>query len=511
VKVLDAAAAAALIPAGATIAVSGGGYRAEAESVIKAVADRYVKERQPAGVTLVAVAMVERSRGGVGGAGTGLNRISQEGLVTRLIAGSFSRAPDREINHLIRSNKAAAYNLPMGTIVQLLRAIAAGRNGLVTPVGIGTFVDPRSEGGRANAAADKPLSQIIDVVGEEMLFYPRFDVNVGLIKASAADERGNLYMDREAFDHGLIDVAMAARSCRGTVIAEVNRMVKRGELPARMVRVPGGMVDVVVVASEPPFEDEQAPVLIGDSIVDLPPPSQDMRIRDLISTLALEQLPHGAFVNLGAGIPMYDVPEAARRNGRDDLYFTVEQGPMGGWPQVGGVSRNPEAIMGQLEVFDFYEGGGPDVSILSFGEIDRTGSVNVSRFGTMMPGCGGFPNIGHGLRHLVLCGTLTAGGLKQKMSAGRLEIVQEGRIKRFVEKVEQVTFNAPIALSRGHKITVITERGVFSVGKDGYRLEAVAPGIDIARDILKQVEFPIAVPDKLRVLPEALFMVGGGD
>ena len=255
----DAAAATALIPSGATIAVSGGGYRAEAESVFKAIADRFARDGQPSGVTLIAISMLERSRGGVGGAGTSLNRIARPGLISRLISGSFSRAPDREINHLIRNNEAATYNLPMGTIVQLLRAIAMGRNGLATPIGLGTFVDPRSEGGRANEMADKPLSKIIDVAGEEMLFYPRFDVNTGLIKASAADERGNLYMDREAFDHGIIDVAMATRACRGIVIAEVNRMIKRGELPARMVRVPGGMVDVVVVTNEPPFEDEQAP------------------------------------------------------------------------------------------------------------------------------------------------------------------------------------------------------------------------------------------------------------
>lgn len=504
-RVLDPAAAAALIPANATVAVSGGGYRAEAESVFKAIAERFSREQQPSGITLLAISMLERARGGVGGGDTGLNRIAREGLISRLIAGSFARAPNHEINQLIRNNQAAAYNLPMGTIVQFLRAIAAGRNGLATPVGIGTFVDPRSEGGRANKAADKPLSTVIDVAGEEMLFYPRFDINVGLIKASAADERGNLYMDREAFDHGIIDVAMATRTCRGTVIAEVNRLVKRGELPARLVRVPGGMVDVVVVATEPPFEDEQAPMLLGGDLLELPASKGQGRARDLIATLALEQLPVGAFVNLGAGIPMYDVPEAARRTGRDDIYFTVEQGPMGGWPQVGGVSRNPEAIMGQLEVFDFYEGGGPDVSVLSFGEIDATGSVNVSRFGSMMPGCGGFPNIGHGMRHLVLCGTLTTGGLSQRMDQGRLEILQEGRIKRFVEKVEQVTFNAPLALARGHKIVVVTERGVFSVMKDGFHLDAVAPGIDIRRDILDQISFPVNVTNTPRVLPEGLF------
>jgi acyl CoA:acetate/3-ketoacid CoA transferase len=230
-----------------------------------------------------------------------------------------------------------------------------------------------------------------------------------------------------------------------------------------------------------------------------------MRPRDVIATVAVERLPPDAVVNVGAGIPMYDVPEAARRIGRDDLYFTVEQGPMGGWPQVGGVSRNPEAVLGQLEVFDFYEGGGPDVSILSFGEIDAMGNVNVSRFGAMMPGCGGFINIAHGVRKLIFCGTLTTGGLDLRLEHGRLVIAQEGRLKRFVDKVQQVTFNGQQALEAGHTIDVVTERARFRVTKAGYELDAVAPGIDIRQDILAQIPFPVIVPDKVRLLPERLY------
>ncbi|SNT47763.1 hypothetical protein [Rhodococcoides kyotonense] len=221
---------------------------------------------------------------------------------------------------------------------------------------------------------------------------------------------------------------MAARSSNGTVIAEVNRIIPQGELPARMARVPGAMVDIVVLSTQDVWEDEQDAVLLGTKVVELAEPAPLSRPRDVIAALALRLVGTDAVVNLGAGIPMYDVPEAARRSGRQDLYFTVEQGPMGGWPAVGGVARNPECVLSQSEVFDFYEGGGPDVSILSFGEISRHGDVNVSRFGKLMPGCGGFVNIAHGARHLIFCGTLTAGGLSIAIGEGRMSVTEEGRI-----------------------------------------------------------------------------------
>lgn len=504
-RTMTPAEAAALIGNGATLAISGGGYRAVPESMLKAIAARYAEARSPADLTVVAVAMLERTRGGVGGEGTGLNRLAVEGLLRSLVSSSFSRAPDREINQLIRGNSMAAYNYPMGTIVQWLRAIGAGRPGLVTEVGLGTFVDPRVEGGRVNGAAAEPLNRMIELAGAEALFYPRFDVNVGLVKATAADERGNLYMDRQVYDHGSIDVAMAARASRGLVIAEVDRTISRGDLPARLARIPGAMVDVVVLSDEEPWEDEQAPVLLGVSPVELPPPSTVIRPRDVIAATVVDTLPVGAVVNLGAGIPMYDVPEAARRAGRDDLYFTVEQGPMGGWPQVGGVSRNPEAILGQLEVFDFYEGGGPDVSVLSFGEIDALGNVNVSRFANMMTGCGGFTNIAHGVRRLVFCGTLTTGGLDLQVESDGIRLVREGRIRRFVDRVEQITFNAAQALRKGHAIEVVTDRARFSVTGQGYVLQALAPGIDLQRDVLGQIPFPVQVGPEVAALPGRLY------
>jgi propionate CoA-transferase len=504
-KVVEAHQAVALIRSGANVAISGGGYRVAPESLIEALATRFAAEAAPRDLTIVAIAMIERGRSGKGGEGTGLNRLAQVGLMKRVIVSSFSRSATRELNQAVLGNKIAAYNFPMGTIVQWLRATAAGRPGYLTPVGIGTYVDPRSEGGYVNqlAAAD-PLCEVMQVAGHEMIYYPRLPIDVGLIKASAADERGNLYFDREAFDHGVFDIAFAAHSCGGKVIAEVNRIVSLGSIHPRMGRIPGAFVDAVVLQPQV-WEDEQDPVLTGAARGVLLPAVDLSRARDVISRTVVADLAPGAMVNLGAGIPMYDVPEAARLMGRDDLYFTIEQGPMGGWPQVGGVSRNVEMILEQHEVFQIYEGGAADVSVLSFGEVDRHGNVNVSRFAGMLPGSGGFINITHGIRHLFFCGTLTTGGLEQDITSDGIAIRKEGRIKRFVQDVDQVTFNGPRAFADGRSISVVTERGIFVVDKDGFRLTRIAPGVRLDEDIRAQIGFPIEVAADLKVMDSRLF------
>jgi acyl CoA:acetate/3-ketoacid CoA transferase len=487
------------------VAISGGGYRVVPEALIEALAERFLAEGRPSGLTVVAIAMLERGRRGKGGANTGLNRLAIAGLMAKVITSSFSRSSAHELNVAIENDVVAAYNLPMGTLVQLLRATAAGRKGLATPVGIGTFVDPRRGGGKFNDAATDDICRIVDLAGEEVIYYPRLPVDVALVKGSAADERGNLYYDREAFDHGTIEVAMAAHQSGGRVIAEVNRVVPPGEIHPRMGRIPGRLVDAVVIQPDS-WEDEQDPVLSGARRAVLDPPLARNLPRDLIARMAVDRVAAGAMVNLGAGIPMYEVPEAARGMGRDDLYFTVEQGPMGGWPQVGGVSRNPEIILDQNEVFQFYEGGGPDVSILSFGEVDRFGNVNVSRFSGMMPGCGGFINIVHGVRELIFCGTLTTGGLEESVGPDGVRISREGRVRRFVEAVEQITFNARLGLAAGKRLTIVTDRGVLTVDRDGLALREVVPGVDVERDILGQIDFPVHVDPELKTVPERLLV-----
>lgn len=501
----DPKTAAEMVPAGATVAISGGGYRVEPEGLLEAVAARFAASQQPAGLSIIAAAMIERSRGGKGGMTTGLNRLAAvPGLIDRLIVSSFSRSSSHELNVGITSNAFATYNFPMGTIVQWLRAQASGRPGLATPVGIGTFVDPRIEGGRVNTATTKPMSSIVDLAGHEMIYYPCEPIHVALIKASAADERGNLYFDREAFNHGVLDCAMAAHNSGGKVIAEVNRVVPLGEIHPRMGLIPGAIVDAIVVQPET-WEDEQDPVITGAARGELPPVEDRNLPRDLIARAVVERLPRGAMVNLGAGIPMYDVPEAARLARRDDIYFTVEQGPMGGWPKVGGVSRNLELIFEQQEVFHFYEGGGPDVSVLSFGQVDRHGNVNVSKFSGMLPGCGGFINIVHGIKNLFFCGTLTTSGLDEDLGPTGLTVTTEGRIKRFVPDVEQITFNAQGALAAGKTVTYVTDRGLFRLTETGLQLISIAPGIDLHQHVLSQVPFPVSVAGDLHIMSLGLF------
>lgn len=506
-RVISGQEAAELVPDGATVAISGGGYRVVPESLIVALADRFARLGTPRGLTVIAVAMIERGRGGKGGAASGLNLLARDGLMARVITSSFSRASTNELNVIINSNGAAAYNLPMGSLIQLLRATAAGRRGFATPVGIGTFVDPRQGGGKVNAAAKEDLCRLTVLEGEEMIYYPRLPVDVALIKASAADERGNLYFDREAFDHGTIELAMAAHQSGGKVIAEVNRITPVGEIHPRMGRIPGRLVHAVVVQPDV-WEDEQDPALTGAARAVLPPPSGRTLPRDVIARIAVSRLPQGAMVNLGAGLPMYEVPELARAMGRDDLYFTVEQGPVGGWPQVGGVSRNPELILDQNEVFQFYEGGGPDVSILSFGEVDAVGNINVSRFSGMLPGCGGFINIVHGVRDLMFCGTLTTGGLEESHGPGGLTITREGRIRRFVQNVEQITFNAQLGIASGKRATIVTDRGIFAVTPGGLVLTQIVPGVDLQRDVIDQIPFAVGVAPDLTVIPAHLMVPG---
>ncbi|QYK41733.1 MAG: malonate decarboxylase subunit alpha [Paracoccaceae bacterium] len=505
VRVISRQDAAGLVPDGATLAVSGGGYRVVPESLIAAVAERFARHGTPRALTVVTIAMIERSRGGKGGAASGLNLLAREGLMARVITSSFSRASSNALNVIINTNGAAAYNLPMGSLIQLLRATAAGRRGFATPVGIGTFVDPRRGGGKVNAAATQDICRITTLEGEEMIYYPRLPIDVALIKASAADERGNLYYDREAFDHGTIELAMAAFQSGGKVIAEVNRITPVGQIHPRMGRIPGRLVDAVVVQPDA-WEDEQDPILTGAARHDLPPPSGRNLPRDVIARLAVNRLPQGAMVNLGAGLPMYEVPELARAMGRDDLYFTVEQGPVGGWPQVGGVSRNPEIILDQNEVFQFYEGGGPDVSILSFGEVDATGNINVSRFSGMLPGCGGFINIVHGVRDLMFCGTLTTGGLEETHGPSGLRIIREGGIRRFVQNVEQITFNARLGIANGKRATIVTDRGIFAVTPGGLVLTEIVPGVDLQRDVIDQIAFPIGVAPDLATVSTDLMV-----
>lgn len=501
---LDASQAIAGIGDGEVITISGGGYRVVPESLLEALERRFVETGSPHGLTCIAISMLERSRAGRGGRGTGLNRLARDGLMAELICSSFARSNEQELNRAIHDGVVKAHNLPMGTIVQWLRAIGAGHEALFTEVGLESYIDPRAEGGRMNKVTTKSIGDVIAIEGREYIRYPTRPVGTALIKATSADRRGNLYLDREAFSHGVLYTAMAARNSGGRVVAQVDQIVEDGMIHPRMGRIPGSMVDVVVV-SEDEFEDEHLPVLTGECREQIPRTQPPPNVRTMIARRILAEIPSYSAVNLGAGIPMYEVPIAAHAAGRDDIYFSIEQGPTGGLPGVGGVARNPDMILDQLEMFDYYEGGGPDVSVLSFGEIDRFGNVNVSRFGDKTPGCGGFPNIAHRIPKLVFSGTFTTGGLETQLENGRLSIIREGSIRRFVPDVTQTTFSARRALRQGQRLTVVTERCILQVTPKGLVATEIAPGIDFERDIQQHAGFEIALDPCVRTMDPAFF------
>lgn len=506
---VTAAAAAALVGDGSTVVLSGNTYRLVAEAVLAALEERFLARGRPRDLQVIYPIMAERARAGSGGRGTGVNRLARPGLMRRVVGGSFSRDAGKELNTLIAGDQVEAYNLPMGTIFTWLRAIATGAPGLVTPVGLHTFVDPRREGARMNARAKTPLAQVLTLGGEEVLFYPRERVDVALVKGTTADESGNISLERDPFTLGVFYLSAAAKNSGGRVIAEVTRVVADGTLHPRQVVIPATLVDYVVVSPEE-FEDEHDPSMSGEIRVPLGVKPLPLDERVIIARRAIREMPPGSVVNLGAGIPMYVVPhvafaaDVARR-----LTFTIEQGPIGGLPGVGGIAVNPTAIIDSLQVFDWYDGGGIDVACLSFGEVDRFGNVNVARFGGMMPGTGGFINIVHAARKVVFCGTLTAKGLRTSAGPSGLRIEQEGELRRFVKDVELVTFNAEVACRKGQEAIYVTERAVFRRDRDGMVLTEVAPGIDVEKDVLAQVEFPVRVSPELRPMASELFELDG--
>ena len=502
---VSAAEAAAQVRDQATVVLSGNTYRLVAESVLTALEARFLAAGRPRRLQVVYPIMAERARAGSGGQGTGVNRLAKRDLMRRVVAGSFSRDADKELNQLVTQDAVEAYNLPMGTIFAWIRATAAGSPGLVTPVGIDTFVDPRRQGGRMNGATRTPLAELVTLGGEEALFYPRQPIDVAIVKGTTADEDGNIALERDPFTLGVLYMAMAARNSGGTVIAEVTRTAAAGSLHPRAVVIPAPLVDYVVVAPEE-FEDEHDPAMSGEVRAPLHPIRLPLDEKVVIARRAVQEFSPGDVVNLGAGIPMYVVPHVAVQRGvAQQISFTIEQGPIGGLPGVGGVAVGPSAILDSLQVFDWYDGGGIDVACLSFGEVDRLGHVNVARFGGMMPGSGGFINIVHAARKLVFCGTLTARGLRTAVSAAGLRIEQEGTIRRFVADVELVTFNGEAAVKKGQEAVYVTERAVFRRERDGMVLTEVAPGLDVRKDVLAHVEFPVRVSPGLKPMPADLF------
>lgn len=506
-NVTTAQEAVALIGDGVTIATTGFAGIQQPEHLMAALEQRFVETGAPRGLTLV------HSAGQSNLAGGGIDHLAHEGLLKRIIGGHFRLA--LKIGQMIIEEQVEAYNLPQGVIAHLYREIAAKRPGLVTHAGLGTFIDPRLEGGRMNQRTTEEIVQVVELGGREWLFYPSFSIDVALIRMTAADPHGNLTDCEEACEMEALNIAMAARNSGGIVIAQVARVLDE-PLPPHEAAVPGLYVDHVVVAPaenhRQTADTEFNPLFISSAREEAATlPLLPLDERKVIARRAAMSLFNGATVNLGIGMPEGVASVAFEEGVFDRLHLTVESGTIGGVPAGGlsfGAAALPLAIIGHTDQFDFYSGGGLDLTFLGLAEFDRHGNVNVSRFGKVVAGCGGFIEISQNAREIVFCGTLTASELALEIGGGRLAIKREGKVMKAKDHVQQVTFSGAEALRRGTPVKFVTERCVFELRPDGVTLVEIAPGVDLQRDILDRMEFAPVVADDLRPMAAGLFEEG---
>jgi propionate CoA-transferase len=502
-KILAPDEAAELIATGATVLVDGsGGGVNEPDLLLAAVEQRFLTLGQPAGLTVVHPSGMGDGQGG------GIDRFAHAGMVRRVIGGHWGWSPG--LQRLAYDERLEAYCLPQGVMSHLMRATAAGAPGVISHIGLGTFVDPRLEGGRLNTSARDSLVELIELRGREWLFYAAIGYDVALIRASRADAEGNLVMDDEGLFAETLSAAQATKNSGGIVIAQVKETVDAGALDPRRVKVPGVLVDAIVVHPRQrlSFATGTDPTLTGARrLTGADFPSLPMSVRKVIARRAAAELCAGDIVNLGFGMPDGVASVLAEAGEADSVTFTLEQGHIGGIPATGtdfGMARNQTAVIDAGYQFDWYDGGGLDVAVLSFAQIDAAGNVNVSKFGGRMPGVGGFINISQGARRVVFIGTFTA-GRQQLEFDGAVRIVNDGAHPKFVAQVEQVSFSAEYARRAGQPVTYVTERAVFELADDGLMLVELAPGVDLERDVLGRMGFAPLISPQLRVIDREIF------
>lgn len=506
-KVITAEEAAQLITDNSTVALSGSGaVNVVAEQILAAIEARFLSTGRPRGLTLFHPQGIgDKEHGGVA-------HFAHPGLCRRVIGGHWGLSP--AMSRLAEEEQIEAYNLPQGVMAQMLRDMSARGPGVITKIGLDTFVDPTQEGGKMNKSAKEELVERITLDGETWLRYRPLPVDIAVIRGTSADEDGYISMEEEVHYDEVASMAAAAKNNGGLVIAQVKYLKKRGEIPCAQVKVPGFLVDYVVEVPDQrqSMHSFYCPAYCGASKEpELPTwPNPGLDIRKFIARRQALELRPGMVVNIGLGISN-GVPAILAEEGVwEKVVFSLEQGQSGGVPIMGpdaGTMSGPRIIVEQPIQHDMYHGGILDAACLSAGEIDRFGNVNVSKLGRNVTGCGGFIDISQESKRIIFAGSMCVGSVVS-LDNGTVRIQQQGTVKKFVNQVKQITYSSRSAIKKGQYVVFITERGVFHLGEDGLVLTEIAPGIDLQRDILEQMEFAPKVSKQLRQMPAELFAEG---
>lgn len=501
-KRVTAKQAIGLIKDGDTVAISGFQLATAATGLYAALAKSFRETGHPRDLTLMQAA-----------GNMGVVTMSEEGLWRRYITGHF--ASNQKMIDMANNNKIEAYNFPQGVICHMYRAAAAGKAGEVSRIGLGTFCDPRQGGGKLNDRTKEDLVKLVDIDGEEYLLYKTPRLDIALVRGTTSDEYGNITIEEESSSIDMLDVVMGVKGRGGKVIVQVKNYVSSASIDRSRVLVPGCMVDAIYVAEKPESEHLQTPGAFYDPAIaghyrlgNLFFATLPMNERKVIARRAAMELSENSVVNLGIGIPECVANVASEEGVGDKLILTLESGLIGGIPAGGvhfGSSYNAWAGIPMASIFDYYNGGNLSFTSLGFAEVDASGNINVSKFGEKIAGAGGFIDISSSTPVIAFTGTMTTGGFKCEIKDGKMVILKEGRRKKFLKSIEQITFNAKENLDSGKKILFITERCVFQLTKDGLLLTEVAPGISVDKDILPMMEFQPQISANLKLMDKRIF------
>jgi propionate CoA-transferase len=505
-KLISSEEAVKLVKSGDTLAVQAFVGVAHPEELSVMLEKRFLETGLPKDLILV------YSAGNGDGKDKCVNHYAHPVFLKRVIGSHYNLAP--KLGKVIQENKIEGYCFPQGALLNVYRNMAGRKPGAITHVGLKTFADPRVEGGKLNAMTTEDLVKVISIDGKEYLHYrPLKTIDVAFIRGTTADTFGNITMEKEAVLLEAFHIAQATKANGGIVIAQVERIAAKGTLHPKQVKVPGVLVDKIVVAQPEYHWQNNAsyydPSQSGELRRSLDKvDAMELNERKVIARRGVMELTPDAVVNLGVGMPDGVATVANEEGLIDDIILTVEAGPLGGVPCSGadfGASYNPLVILEHPNMFDLYDSGLLDVAFLGLAQADEAGNINVSKFGPRIAGCGGFVNITQNAKKVVFCGTLTAGGLKLAIEDGKLRILQEGKNKKFIKKVEQITFSGSYAKEVNQPVLYVTERAVFTLTPDGLMLTEIAPGIDLEKDVLAQIEFAVTVSPDLKPMDARLF------